>query len=90
MSQNQSSEFEVGRWSSEFLKEKSRETDPKGDSLVRHIFENGEQEYMHQLFKSLLVNKDLTKEPIVDQFLDNYFDDIEMPEWADQDKIKLG
>lgn len=77
-------------WTSQFLQEKRRVTDPLADQLVNEIMEKKEERKVNHLFQSIIHDTDVLPEDSPEE-LKMYFNETEkLPAWADEDLIDLG
>lgn len=79
------------KWTADFLKEKSQLTDPIADNLVTNIINNHGQEAIKDLFSQLTDNNDISTNPNIKPETRDYFNsNMDLPDWADEKKIKIG
>lgn len=83
--------MENRNWEVSFLKEKSFQTDPLADQLVKDILQVHGQEAIKELFSQLTDNDDIIQNEKVKPEIRDYFNsNMELPDWADEEKIKIG
>jgi hypothetical protein len=78
------------KWSVDFLKSMSFLTDPYAEGIINDIALGDDFSHLRELFATLNDNNDITSGKDLNPAVYDYFNsNMELPEWADSDKIKI-
>ena len=85
------------KWSLEFLESMRQVTDPLADKVVATIIESGYEEKINEAFYSLVRNSGFSPadfaflpQEVRDAVVSYFENSAALPEWADQDLMKIG
>ena len=78
------------KWSTSFLEEKRKHTDPLADNVVATIIQKGELTSVNHLFGLFVNDSDKLPDDAPREIIDYFAQTARLPDWADKDLIALG